>query len=415
MHRCRHAEWFTALALLLGCVSADAQSPVAAAPAPDVTHSELPPSAIYMETLAPFDQTRSDLGNWSDIELAAFATATATANTECLRLEQTPHEGEEALALARLCAVGMNWEGTYSAARWYTRKSAAASEAPHLATGFGLLLQADLNLQAIRRAIEDLAEVHDRLPLTADTDSIFRYTIDALEIMQPDNALDAALMRQPQLLEVVAGKGNAAAPALPMGVAEDEAWHTLSLLHIAHRTDDEEQAKTLLLEAVRQRTAVPSTMDLYLAQRGRKRYEWIDKPAPEIHAGRSTYPVTRQKPVAGGTELFVIEREDAADVPALGLAVDALRTRLQPGTHATLLLLKSNTPPAPAKQPATTPAVHALYTTDDLLEVFGFSNGPLFLVRDNQRRVKYLGTGTSAWLNPQRQAERLIQANLPGK
>jgi hypothetical protein len=198
MRRHYHCTGFTALALSVAYVYAEAQSSVAASSAPDVTHSDLPPSTIYAETLVPFERTRSDMGNWSDIELAAFGTATATANAECQRLEKNPHEGEEALALARLCSVGMNWDGTYSAARWYTRKGAPADEAPHLAIGFGLLLQADLNLQAVGRAIDDLTEVHNRLPLSAETDSIFRYTIDSLEIVQPDSALEAALMRQPQ-------------------------------------------------------------------------------------------------------------------------------------------------------------------------------------------------------------------------
>jgi hypothetical protein len=57
--------------------------------------------------------------------------------------------------------------------------------------------------------------------------------------------------------------------------------------------------------------------------------------------------------------------------------------------------------------------VHAIHTTGDLLELFGFSNGPLFVIRDSQLQVKYLGTGAVAWLNPQRQAERLLNANLP--
>jgi hypothetical protein len=423
MHRCRHAGWFTALALFFCCGHGKAQSPVAAPPPPDVTHSDLPPSAIYAETLAPFDQTRSDLGNWSEIELAAFQTATVTADAECKRLEQSPHEGEEALALARLCSVGMNWDGTYSAARWYTRRGAPASEAIHLATGFGLLLQADLNLQTIARAIGELEELHDRLPLNADTDSIFRYTVDALEVLQPDNALKAALLRQPGLLEVVAGKGSSVPPVLPVGVAEDEAWHTLALLHMARRTEEEEQARAQLLDAIAQRTGVPSTMDLYLAQRGRRRYEWLDKAMPAIDASRSTYPAARLKPVPGGTELFVIEREDAADVPALALAVDALRTRLPRDGHAALLLQPGATAttkqpattklPPTAKQPASATTVHAIHTTDDLLELFGFSNGPLFVIRDSQLRVKYLGTGTAAWLNPQRQAERPLNANLP--
>ncbi len=408
------ASW-SAIALLLGGMRAGAQGATApSTSAPEVSHSDLPPSTIYSETVAPFERTRSDPGNWSEIELAAFRTATTTAKTECQSLEQTPHEGEEALALARLCSVGMDWDGTYSAARWYTRKSAPVEAAPHLAMGFGLLVQADLNLYAIARAMEDLGELRDRLPLSADTDSIFTYAIDSLEIMQPEAGLEAARLRQPGLLQVIAGRGNAT-PPLQQGVAEEEAWHTLSLLRLAHRTQDEEHAKSELLEAIGRRTTTLSTTDLYVAKRGRKRYEWLDKPSPEFHVARNSYPAAHQKSAPADTELIVIEREDAADLSALALGVDTLRSRLPKGAHATMIVLKAPAVAAPAQPQVPAATIHALYTKDDLLETFGFSNGPLFLVRDAQQKVKYLGNGSSAWLHPQMQAERLIHSSLDQK
>jgi len=75
-----------------------------------------------------------------------------------------------------------------------------------------------------------------------------------------------------------------------------------------------------------------------------------------------------------------------------------------------MVLLASHDAAVRAQQ-RTAPA-HALYTNDNLTETFGFSNGPLFVIQDEHHRVKYLGTGTLAWLNPLMQAERLIDSNL---
>lgn len=387
--------------------SANAQLPITPT-VPVVTHADLPPSAIYAETLAPLERTRADVGNWSEVELAALHTAMVAAKDSCHRLEQNPHEGEEALALARLCSTGMEWDGTYSAARWYTRKSAPAAEATHLALGYGLLLQADLNLQAVPRAIEDIREMNERIELNADTDSIFAYTISALEIMQPENGLKVAELRQPSLLQVILG-GSKATPAISPGVAEEEAWHTLSLMHLAHETTEEMNSRAQMLATLHQRTERLTPADTYTAERGKRRYDWLGEKTPELHVLRSSYPVSRLKTTPAQMELILVERENAEDVTALATGVDALRTRLPKEMQATMVIVRAATSVASQMRQPISPAAHAIYTDTDLIDRFGFSSGPLFFVQDEQHRVQFLGTGTTAWLNPQMQAERLLR------
>ena len=364
-----------------------------------VTRDDLPPSAILTDELTFLERIRSDMANWSDVELAAFQATTAKAKVDCNRIEQMPHEGEEELALARLCSLGWDWDGAYSAARWYTRKSAPPEQATHLTTGFALLLRADLNLQVTARTLDDLKEMHERVAFNDDTDSIFAYTINTLEVMRPAEGITAAMLRQTALLDAVAGK-NASVAA---GRAEAEAWHVLALLHSAGQTEDEAAQKSLLTQAVSARTSALSATDLYAAQRARAVYEWLGREAPKFNVLRSTYPtVVHHVPAPVKATLFVIETADAADAPALSLAVDSLRTHLAPGTEARLVLLGAS--PAPtAKRP-----LHADYTRDALMETFSEESGPLFLVLDGDGHVAWLGTGTAAWLNPQQQAEVLL-------
>jgi len=373
--------------------------------ATSITHDDLPPSSVLTEELTNFDRIRSDMANWSDVELAAFQATTARSKAACNRIEQTPHEGEEALALARLCAVGLDWDGTYSAARWYTRKTAPPAEAQHLSTGFALLLKADLSLQLIRRALDVLKEMQERVPFSDDTDSIFTYTIYALEVMRPEDAVTASMMRQPALLDAVAGKNS----AVSAGRAEAEAWHVLALLHTSGKTDEEAAQKALLLQAITSRTIPLSVADRYAAERGRKQYEWLGQEAPAFAVTHSSYPVVAHRTAATSPDkatLVVIEAVDAADVATLSQAVDSLRTHLAPRTQAKLLLM-GNPPKAVKREPNAT-VIHAEYTNEKLLETFSLQAGPVFLLLDGQQRIAWLGTGTAAWLNPQQQAEALL-------
>lgn len=372
-----------------------------------VTRNDLPPSTVLSDSLNFFDRIRSDMANWSDVELAAFEATVTQAKEDCNRIEHTAHEGDEELALARLCALGHDWDGTYSAARWYTRTTALPADSQHLGAGFALLLQADLNLQAVARAIDDLQEMHKRLPFTAETDGIFTYVVNALEVMRPEQGITAAMLRQPDLLITVAGKNITITP----GIGEAEAWHTLALLHAAGRKEEEQTQKSLLLDALAQRSVPLSTTDQYIAQRARTRYEWLSQPAPTFAITRSTYSSIPRRPASTSSTkstLLVIENATAADVPALSLAVDSLRTRLVPDQRASLVLL--GTPPSPnAKRDPHAPTIHAEYTTAPLLENFATDSGTLFLFLDSANRVTWLGTGTPAWLNPQQQAEILLQ------
>ena len=263
------------------------------------------------------------------------------------------------------------------------------------------------------RAIADLEEMSRRLPLTADTDSVFTYAIHALEVTQPEAALTAALLRQPALLQMTGGT-TGAPPSIPAGTAEAECWHTLALLHVAGRVADEQSQRALLLAAISGRTAPVPVADAYLAARARTQYEWLGKAMPDFHMVRNTYPAPKAagRAPAATTKLIVIEREGAVDAAATAGGVDALRTRLQPHTEATLVLTAAPQTPAPIIPQSKLPPIHAVYTNDSLLDGFAVSSGPLFLVVDAAGNLTYLGVGTAAWLNPQMQAEVLLEEGV---
>lgn len=401
MAHMRYAAVLCGLALCFPSLLRSQNTPVQGA----VTREDLPPSAVLQNGLAAFDRIRSDMANWSDIELAAFAATASQAKADCGRIEQTAHEGDEELALAKLCALGRNWDGVYSAARWYTRRSAPAEQATHLPVGYALLLQADLNLQAVERAVNELAEMQERLPYTGETNAIFTYAIEAMEVNRPEYGLRAARLRQPSLLAAVTGSNE----SLSAGTAEAQAWHTLALLHAAGLANDEASEKQKLMDVLARRTGPATPLDQYLAQQGRTQYDWLGKAPPTFTVKRSTYAVPpRQKGSAAKAVLLVIDSGAAVDVATLSLAVDSLRSRLAPGTEARLVLVEAEN----GKADTRLPPPHAQFTRDPLLSVLGFETGPVFMTLDSKGLVTWLSTGTPAWLNPQQQAEVLLTRSL---
>ncbi len=134
--------WRSTLCLLLLAATTTGQQPAAPSQAGGPPVDPPNPITLYTDLLRPVDDVRSDMANWSNIELAAFANAARDAAVQCTQLQKTLYNGEELLALARICALGQNWPGTYSAARRYTRDSTPT----HRTEGYSLLVQADLHL-----------------------------------------------------------------------------------------------------------------------------------------------------------------------------------------------------------------------------------------------------------------------------
>ena len=348
------------------------------------------------------DETRADMTNWSDVEVLAFTAATKAAAGECARMETTAYEGEELLSLAKLCALGQNWNGTYSAALRYTRME----EAAHLASGFGLLLQADLNQAKVADAIDHLTEMTKRLPLSMETNAVYAYALAAIEVTRPEDGIRVALLRQPMSLAAL----NQSTATMFAGVAEADAWHTLSLLHFAHKTAEERAQMLLLQDAIAKRTVPLGAADAYTAALGRARYACLGKPLPHFNAVRNTYAPVKAADKAISAELVVLLPEGSPGVPVLALAVDRLRLRLGMRAQATLVLLSPKSAP---KVPAGSKAVvHAVTTREPLLEELGFEGAPVFVVLDDAKRVAFAGVGTAAWLSADQQAELLMERTI---
>lgn len=388
--------------LLLAAATCTAQTATPPPQSVEDLRNALPPSTIFEQTLRPFDATRADMANWSETEVAAMLVAVHTAHDECVRLEKVAREDEELYALARLCAVGREWNGSYSAAVRYVRNL----KAPHFAQGYYLLAQADLNLQNFGVLPEHLQTMRDSMPFSRDEDEVFNYVLSSVEVARPETGIQVAKMRQAILINVIRSEK----PAISAGTAEAEAVHTLELLRMANHPEAEiEQSRQEIETAVAARTVSLTPAERYEVALARRRYSMLGSPMLPFEVTHSTYPALYNAKI-GDIRLFVLYPENCAGCTLLPTVVDILRNRINAVAQAWLVADASpgNEARPVAKDPAEKnppPPPHLLTTKTPLLQQMGADASPLFVITDASGTIRFLHAGTAGWLsiNPKEQ------------
>lgn len=390
-----------ALAVLLLTTSIRAQEPPRTA---EQLHDQLPPSTIYDEIMRPLDATRADVGNWSDIELIALTTAMNIAHTECERLDPAPRVGEELYSYARLCSMGRDWKRTYKAATDYILDD----KAPHRPAAYYLAVQADLNMHHVEDTLLLLKDMDTRLPLTPETNAVYDYVLGLVEFAVPSAGIDAALIRQPKLLEAVSGHN----PLLTSGVAEASAWHLQELLRFDNRLPAEiAGALNDLRTAIAARTAPLTATDAYAAAVAQLRYEAIGKPMPAFDVSRTAGPKTYNAHLSD-VNLYVVYPEDCASCASIPEAVAVLRKGLNIRAQAWPLVeirpmeIKPPSPPNPKTDPP------ELFTHAELLKQLGATAVPFFVFTDGKGNVRLLTNGSRGWLHSDGNGDILAQTMM---
>ena len=82
------------------------------APATATQSAESPtqtPGEIYKEAMHPLEVVRGSLDNWSDAELGALTVGMHKAKDACDAVKPDDYSGGDLYDLARLCALGQDW------------------------------------------------------------------------------------------------------------------------------------------------------------------------------------------------------------------------------------------------------------------------------------------------------------------
>lgn len=180
---------------LLFSTCAFAQSPAQSSAAPDVNSPAVPivqtsqtpatqpapvaltPGEIYKQAMRPLDVVRSELGNWSDPELQALGVGVKIARDACDKAKPEDYRDDDLYDLARLCALGQDWNQANTVAQDYI----AALNNTHRAQAFAICVSALVHISDIDKAVATARTMLRSLPYDAEVAYSIRSLKDYLE------------------------------------------------------------------------------------------------------------------------------------------------------------------------------------------------------------------------------------------
>jgi thiol-disulfide isomerase/thioredoxin len=184
------------LTLLSAGVPSMAQTP--AQPVPEAARLRKP-ADIYREAMHPLDVVRNSLDNWSDSELGALAAGMHQAREACSQAKPEEYSGDDLYDLARLCALGQDWNSTYNAAQRYI----VGDDATHRARAYAMEVNALIQMGDLSRAVATTGDMLSKLPYDAAVSESTAYIVTYLEQALDPDALVLALHEHPAILEAL--------------------------------------------------------------------------------------------------------------------------------------------------------------------------------------------------------------------
>jgi len=169
------------------------QLPHQATPTTTLRH----PGDIYKEAVHPLDVVRESMDNWSDPELGALAAGIRKAKNACAQANPQDYTGDDLYDLARLCALGQDWNATHDIAVKYI----AGGDESHRARAYATNMNALIHLQDMDDAVEVAHEMLHKLPYDAVVAESVSYLTTYLQQSLNPRAIEVAVDHEPKLLE----------------------------------------------------------------------------------------------------------------------------------------------------------------------------------------------------------------------
>jgi len=181
--------------LALGLTSI-AQAPQQASP--DATKLRKP-GDIYREAMHPLDVVRNSLDNWSDSELGALAAGMHQAREACSQAKPEDYSGDDLYDLARVCALGQDWNSTITVAQRYV----AGEDASHRARAYAMEVNALIQTGDLSHAVATTREMLSKLPYDAAVSESTVYITTYLEQALDPDALVLALQHHAAIVDAL--------------------------------------------------------------------------------------------------------------------------------------------------------------------------------------------------------------------
>ena len=148
---------------------------------------QLSPQAAYDDAIRPVEIVHRSVSNWSDAEQDSLAVAVKSATLACASRKASDYSGDQLIALARLCSLGLNWPAMDDAATRYIGSADAAK--PQLTLAYGLKLEAALHLHDNPQIVETGRALLHAVPYDATADAAMNEALEYLRLAYPGDAL----------------------------------------------------------------------------------------------------------------------------------------------------------------------------------------------------------------------------------
>ncbi|MDQ2835593.1 MAG: hypothetical protein M3Y50_17995 [Acidobacteriota bacterium] len=370
---------WTPLLLLLLCLRAvsaqtPAVPPASSAPPPQAA-PPLSPQAAYYQAATPIEITHRAISNWSDVETRSLAVAIAQAKEGCLARTSQTYTGDDLIAFARLCDLGLQWPIVYTAATSYINSKDTSK--PRLAQAYAYEVKADLNLRDDKGALNSSIAMLLSVPYDAIADEVTTATIRYLQFASTSDALMLLSRRQPFLLDLIRASHTATSPlpssvaasALPLHLLFERALEFATL----EQYDNQPRLAALILADIDK--ALPSDPppdEAILIAADRRQYALLGTAYPGLHGAVSLDPANPTAHFGNATVLLLFPAW-CAQCLRQAHEIDAAVARLK-DSDVHIFALLADVPPAPvssasrpAPKPAPTSTRHAVHPAAEAL------------------------------------------------
>jgi thiol-disulfide isomerase/thioredoxin len=181
--------------------------PIVQTPQPQTAQSTTPqpapaaltPGETYKQAMRPLDVVRGEIGNWSDSELQALAVGVKMAREACDNAKPDDYKGDDLYDLARLCALGQDWNQANTVSQDYI----AALDNTHRAQAFAISVSAMVHIHDIDTAIATARTMLRSLTYDAEVAYSIRSLKDYLEQSGNPAALMLAQLEHPAIVDAL--------------------------------------------------------------------------------------------------------------------------------------------------------------------------------------------------------------------
>jgi hypothetical protein len=380
------------------------------------------PGELYRLAMQPLDVVRSSLDNWSDAELAALAEGMRQARLECDAAKPEEYAGDDLYDLARLCALGQDWNATLTVAQQYI----ASGETAHRARAYAMAVNALIQTRDLAQAVEITKEMLGRLPFDAVVAESAGYLTTYLEQGLDPAALELATELHPLLIDAL-GKGvplreRNGNDAASLGGLYEEGMLLAFLQRYAGEDEAAVASVAELKGALAKATAV-SADDLRLMQAVDARYGLLGAEPPAVEAIKSVLAAgTKAKAarVDGLATVYVLFPQWCPQCRRMMKQMTVLAH--SPAGQKFLaygLMMQATREPgemAPAEDTfKDMSGTSTMLVAPGTAAVFGATEFPLGVVMDKRGKVRFVGAIPSNAFDPRGLVEEIVNRSAGPK